>query len=365
MKNLFNKNSQTVLLLYGGISGEHEVSCASAKFIFTSLLQANFKVKLVYITQEGKWFLTEEVRQNGVSDQDIHVIPSFSQTLLIQTAEETFTFDFVFSIIHGTDGEDGRFQGAMEFFHVPFAGSSMISSALSMDKGYMRDVFARAGLPQVTYKTFFKDDFEQDKHVIQKEIEENFQYPIFVKPCNMGSSVGVNKANNREELLKALQEAFAFDFHLIVEQGKNVREIELGILGNYPNYQVTRAGEIIPTHDFYSYDAKYVDADGARLEIPANLPSELLRKIQSIARRAFAAVHGDGFARVDVFVDKDSEEVLINEINTLPGFTNISMFPKLWQAEGVSSEQLVTKIIELGMQKSIRTKSLTTVYEKK
>lgn len=362
MKMSLTLDIKTIILLYGGISGEHEVSCVSAKFIYQNLLKAGFEVLPLYLTQEGNYFWTKEIRQGNPSVKDDKVALSFEDGLYLKTKEDSIKADFVFSIIHGSGGEDGRLQGAMEFFNIPFSGSSMISSALAMDKGYMRNIFSQANLPQVQYKTFYFQDFMDNPNHIFQVIEEHFQYPVFVKPCNMGSSVGVSKVNHASELQKALEDAFAFDFHIIVEQGKLVREIELAILGNYPNYQITLAGEVIPTHDFYSYQAKYIDDNGAQLEIPAKISTAQMKAVQAIAIKAFSAVHGDGFARVDLFIDKETKEIYVNEINTLPGFTEISMFPKLWQAEGISSTKLVEKIIALGLEKFLQKGKLTTRY---
>lgn len=351
-----------IALLYGGMSGEHEVSCVSANFIYQNLLKSGYEVLLLYLTQGGNYFLTKEVRQKKILKHDEEVTLAFGEGLFLKTKTNSIKVDFVFSIIHGSGGEDGRLQGAMEFFNIPFSGSSMISSALSMDKGYMRQIFSQANLPQVSYQVFYQQDFLDNTLKMIETIEKNFSYPIFVKPCNMGSSVGVSKVHHAQQLQQALQEAFAFDFHIIVEQGRPVREIELAILGNYPHYQITKAGEVIPTHDFYSYQAKYIDANGAQLEIPAKISSDEMKQVQAVAVKAFSAVHGDGFARIDLFVDKETHEIYVNEINTLPGFTEISMFPKLWLAEGVSSIELVEKIIALGVEKFLQKEKLTTQY---
>lgn len=368
--------SQKVLLLYGGTSGEHEVSCSSAAFVFANLQRAGFQVFAVYIDHQGRWYLSSEIRQQGAQPNDQAVVPLFSTDIkdAENRAEKTnklfLSFadnrrqeiDFVFSIVHGTGGEDGRLQGAMEFFQIPFAGASMISSSLCMDKGYMRDVFSVAQIPQVIYTTFFKECFQQQPQNVIKEIENLLEYPVFIKPCNMGSSVGVHKVHAQNELMPALQDAFRYDLHVIVEQGKDVREFEVAVLGNYPHYYLTRAGEVVSNHEFYSYAAKYQDENGATLKLPAEIDADMQKEIQEVARKAFAAMRGDGFARVDIFWDVIRQKAYINEINTLPGFTKISMFPKLWQMEGMASEELIRRIVVLGEQKLNEQKKIITKY---
>lgn len=341
-----------IALVYGGRSGEHEVSCISAAFLEKTLAEAGYTLYPVYIDRSGIMHLQRSVSENA--DNHIENTVSFRRSpegVFLATETGQQPVDFAFPIVHGTTGEDGRLQGFFDMLELPYAGSGHAASAVSMDKYLSRNVFADAGLPQVKYMKLEKTDFLASAGAMQEKIKSQFKLPLFIKPCNMGSSVGVHRVASENELEPALSDAFRFDDHLLCEEGRSVREIELAVIGNFPEYRVTQAGEIKPNHDFYSYEAKYLDENGADLELPAQLNADLLSELKRTAAEAFAAIRGDGFARVDFFIDRDSGEVLLNEINTLPGFTPISMFPQLWAAEGMPGPELVKELVRLGFDR--------------
>lgn len=349
-----------IALFYGGASGEHEVSCISARFVYSSLIQAGYQVNAIYVDRDSSWHLQKEFDIENPENNQINPawFKSQKNQSAIITADKQVSVDFIFPMIHGTGGEDGALQGLAEFYRIPYAGASVMASALGMDKLYMRKIFREAGLPQVEYLHFENTEFETSHRDLIDRIDNKLSYPVFVKPCNMGSSVGVSKVNNQKELSIALQEAFSYDDHILVEQGHNVREVELAIIGNYDEYRVTDAAEIIVDAGFYSYAAKYLDKNSARLELPAKIEDTILKKLQKYARLAFAAIRGDGFARIDFFIDRDSGDVFINELNTLPGFTPISMFPRLWQHRGLDAAALVKELVTLGVQRADKKHNL-------
>jgi len=352
--------SKTIALIYGGSSGEHEVSCVSASYIDKNLRAAGYSVVNIFLSKTGQWHLQESVveksAENRVNPADLIVS---KENPLIRTNDGDIEFDFVFPIIHGPTGEDGALQGLLEFYNIPYAGAGIYCSSLCMDKYFSRETFAKNKIPQVKYERFSKSEWE--KKSISEAILSSFEFPVFIKPCCMGSSVGVSLVNQESELKQALELAFKYDNFILCEEGRNVREVEVSILGNYPDYEVSCAGEIISNHTFYSYEAKYLDAHGADLIIPAKLSEKEVETIKLIAKEAFKAVNGDGFARIDFFIDKDSGEILLNEINTLPGFTPISMFPLLWQKSGIEGTSLVNKIVDLGQERNNYKKAISVL----
>lgn len=340
-------------LLFGGCSGEHEVSIRSASAIAQALQREQnalkYEVIPVYIEQNGIW-------QAGVKAEKV-----LSQQTLpaLQTSENRWNFpaaastiDIWFPILHGPNGEDGTVQGLLKLMQVPFVGSGVLGSALGMDKLAMKAAFAQAGLPQVKYKEIKRDKVWSSPCVFPKlcdEIEAEINYPCFVKPANLGSSVGISKARTRSELETALDEAANYDRRIIVEQGIVAREVECAILGNeYP--QASVVGEISYSTDFYDYETKYTEGK-AELYIPAPLPDQIFKKVQDLAKQAFTVVDAAGLARVDIFYEERTGEVYVNEINTLPGFTATSMYPRLWEATGIPFPQLVDRLIQLGLQR--------------
>lgn len=340
-------------LLFGGCSGEHEVSIRSASAIAQALASEQnalkYEVIPVYIEKNGIW-------QAGVQAEKV----LREQTPpILQASEnrwdfppEASTVDIWFPILHGPNGEDGTVQGLLKLMQVPFVGSGVLGSALGMDKLAMKAAFAQAGLPQVKYKEIKRDKIWSSPCIFPKlcdEVEAEINYPCFVKPANLGSSVGISKARTRSELETALDEAANYDRRIIVEQGIVAREVECAILGNeYP--QASVVGEISYTTDFYDYETKYTEGK-AELYIPAPLPDQIFQSVQELAKQAFTVVDAAGLARVDIFYAERTGDVYVNEINTLPGFTATSMYPRLWEATGIPFPQLVDRLIQLGLQR--------------
>lgn len=345
---------KTVALIYGGQSGEHEVSCVSATYLEQTITQAGFTVVPVYIARDGVWHWQPKV---GKTPADNVLNPSHLQRgtagVLLRSADNALLIDFAFPIVHGTAGEDGSLQGFFEVIGLPYAGAGVAASAVCMDKALMRAMFAVNGIPQVRYFVISADEMANTA-AIDARIQQSFGYPVFIKPCNMGSSVGVHKVNDAQALAAAVTDAGRFDDHLLCEQGLSVRELEIAIAGNYPTYITSGVGEITVNHEFYSYEAKYLDPQGASLALKAPIAEELERSIRQLATEAFAAVRGDGFARIDFFLDKNTGALYLNEINTLPGFTPISMFPQLFQAAGLSGAEITRRIIDWGAERCSR-----------
>ncbi|MCX7633268.1 MAG: D-alanine--D-alanine ligase [Turneriella sp.] len=350
-----------IALIYGGQSGEHEVSCVSAAYLEKSLQEAGFRVVPLYIDYAGHWHLQQAVHQKPKDNKKFPVaLVRRGDAVLLEGMDTTMPVNFAFSIVHGTTGEDGRLQGFFETLSLPYAGSGVATSAICMDKSLMRALFARAGLDQTEYFEIAPADTEPAE--IDTAIRQRFGYPVFIKPCNAGSSVGVQKVHDAAGLAAALVQAAQYDNYLLCEKALSVRELEVAILGNFPEYTTSGVGEIRVNHEFYSYEAKYLDPHGAELLLRAEISAETEAEIQKLARKAFAAVHGDGFARVDFFLEKTSGKILINEINTLPGFTPISMFPQLFAAAGYSGAELVRRIVELGFERWQRSQKLRRAF---
>ncbi len=351
-----NSTINNIALIFGGVSGEHEVSLVSARFLAENIIKNHFQIYYLYIDKSGAWHHVTAIPENPDGAEKNPVILNLADGSVTDRKKFSFTPDFFFPAIHGTNGEDGTLQGLLEILHKPYAGNGVFTSAACMDKGHFHHLMQSHGIPQVSYVILDKNN--QNKYILP-----DFPFPWFVKPANMGSSVGVHKIKNLEEALPKIMDAFQYDDHLVIERGHRVREIEFSILGNYPEYRISIAGEIIPSHEFYSYEAKYKDPDGAKLVVPAPLPPEILRQMQDTARDAFRAVRGDGFARVDFFIDADTGDYYLNEINTIPGFTPISMFPQLWNHSGLKPGDLVKDIILLGIQKWKQKKNLKTDFQ--
>jgi D-alanine-D-alanine ligase len=351
-------------LLFGGRSGEHEVSINSAKAIASAINSSEntskYELQPFYIQKNGRWLAGEapqKVLESGVpllesSDSTSQQLTSKSDTLSRwESPSQVADIDVWFPILHGPNGEDGTIQGLLTLMQIPFVGSGVLGSALGMDKLAMKTVFDRAGLPQVKYLGVNRSQIYSNPCVFPKlgdEIEAQLGYPCFVKPANLGSSVGIAKAKSRQELETALDNAASYDRRIIVEAGVVAREVECAVLGN-DNPQASVVGEISFNSDFYDYETKY-SAGKADLHIPAKIPDAIAAQIQEMSIRAFAAVDAAGLARVDFFYVEETGEVLINEINTLPGFTATSMYPQLWEASGVSFPQLVDRLIQLALE---------------
>lgn len=359
-----------VAVIFGGLSGEHLVSLRSAASIMEAVDKQRFEVVPVAITREGRWYagegcwkqLWEQVAQANCSPAVLATDPG-NPGLLLQDREHSNRWNFqpldlAFPVLHGPCGEDGTVQGLLELAGLPYVGSGVLSSAVAMDKAVMKLLFQRHSLPVGRYLYFHTWDWEEQEEHWRSRISEEIKYPCFVKPANLGSSVGISRVEERAALPPAVEEALQYDEKVIVEEFIRGREIELSVLGDY-HPRVSRPGEIIPCNKFYDYNAKYID-DRSELIVPVELGAELEDKIRQLAAKAFLAVEGSGLARVDFFVNSDTGEIFLNEINTMPGFTSISMYPKLWEASGVTYRELVSCLLELAQERFQRRRRLKT-----
>ncbi|TYQ15310.1 UNVERIFIED_CONTAM: D-alanine-D-alanine ligase [Acetivibrio alkalicellulosi] len=355
-------HKRKVLVIFGGKSSEHEISRISAASVIKNIDTEKFEVAMLGITKEGKW-----LPYNG----DVEMIPtgqweelslkSRVQVLgekdnLINYLSDCKTnfsgidnIDVVFPVLHGCNGEDGTIQGFFELASIPYVGCGVLGSALCMDKVYTKMVFEKIGIPQARHLHFTRKEIERDISQISDKIEAEFDYPVFVKPSNAGSSVGVSKASNKNELFRALNYASRYDKKVMVEEFINGREVECAVLGNDEPI-ASIVGEIVPSNDFYDYKAKYID-NKSKMIIPADLPKDTVEKVRDYAVKAFKALDCSGLSRVDFFVDKETDAVFINEINTMPGFTSISMYPALWEASGISYGELIERLIDLAVER--------------
>ena len=356
-----------IAVLFGGRSGEHEVSLMSARSVLSVLDLERYEITQVGITKEGRWFTGADVigaLEKGKTDGLEHVImspdPSESGLYVLRGpalggAEGTeyaklTDIDVFFPIMHGTYSEDGTMQGFLEMADVAFVGPGVVGAAVGMDKGIFKDVMVANDIPVVDTMIVLRREIEQDIENVIRKAEAMSDYPLFTKPANLGSSVGVSKCNNRSDLQEGLFEAAAYDRRVLIQHGvKNVREIEVSVLGN-DDPQASVPGEVLPSREFYSYESKYVDGTSG-LIIPAPLPPETIELIRQIAIRAYKAIDCAGLARVDFMIDKDTNAVYLNEVNTIPGFTKISMYPKLWEATGLPYAKLVDRLIELALER--------------
>ncbi len=344
-----------IAVLFGGRSGEHEVSIRSAASVMTALDRAKYEVTPVAIAKDGRWLAPAESAKLLPAELQ-PTLSSDTAVTLSREPDRTSGIDVVFPVIHGTFGEDGTLQGLLELADVAYVGSGVLGSACGMDKDVMKRLFREAGLPTVEHIALKRGEIDAR----WREGAERFGYPVFVKPANLGSSVGVAKAANDDELRAALDDAAQYDRKLIVERGVTGREIEVSVLGN-DQPEASPPGEIVPTEGFYDYEAKYV-SDSAKLEIPAKLTAEQTAEVRRLAVKAFQAVECRGLARVDSFLEESTGRFLLNEVNTMPGFTSISMYPKLWEAGGLPYPQLLDRLIDLALE-SHREKQATR-YEK-
>ena len=355
-----------VMVVFGGRSGEHEVSIASARAVADALHRSGrHEVLPVGITREGAWISSgdpmrelesrarERAREYAGSPPPKHSQKSF--TKLVVPASERLPVglddvDVVFPVLHGPYGEDGTIQGVLEVASIPYVGSGVLASAAGMDKVTMKKLFAFHGLPQVRWLGLSRKEWEGDRRRRIGEIETALGYPCFVKPSNLGSSVGINRATNAGELAEALDAAATLDRRIIVEEGVNAREIEVSVLGN-EEPEVSVPGEIVVTRqEFYDYEAKYTEG-GMELNAPASLSKDTLTEVYRIARTAYTALDAAGMARVDFFLERSTGRVLLNEINTIPGFTPTSVYPKLWAASGLPYEELLDRLIRLALER--------------
>jgi D-alanine-D-alanine ligase len=377
-------------ILFGGRSGEHEISLLSAASVFKAIDKDKYDVVPIGITKAGRWLTSADAEQllagkpleherhlragdpdatpsaalllSGESvvvppephKQGASMTPFQSDAPTRRAADRAINVDIIFPVLHGTFGEDGTIQGLLELADIPYVGAGVLGSAAGMDKDIMKALFRAAGLPIVKHVTVLRSEWESSPKKVQKLIESKLKYPVFVKPANLGSSVGISKARDLAGLGPAMDEATKFDRKIVIEAGvggkKNkAREIECSVLGNdKPSASVP--GEIVPSAEFYDYSAKYLD-EGSQLIIPAKLTKSETKKVQELAIAAFRAVDCAGLARVDFLMEPKSRKIYLNEINTMPGFTSISMYPKLWAASGVTYPELIERLIRLGMER--------------
>ncbi|MFA9444778.1 D-alanine--D-alanine ligase family protein [Egicoccus sp. AB-alg6-2] len=350
-----------VLLLYGGRSSEHEVSCLSARSVLAVIDRSRYEVVPVGITREGRWTLTDGVIESAagrplpeVADAGptVALVGGKDGARLIQVDEDGESarvvgrIDVAFPVLHGPWGEDGTVQGLLATVGVPYVGADVTASSIGIDKGAMKAAFAARGLPQGPYATVHRRRWDADPELVAATLEDRLPYPWFVKPARQGSSIGIGRVGERHELGAALVEAYGYDDVAIVEQGFAApRELEVGVLGN-EDIAVTAPGEIRPSHDFYDFEAKYLVE--SELVVPAEVADDVAERIDHLAREAYRAIGCRGMARVDFFLTEDAQ-LLVNEINTIPGFTPNSMFPRLWDAEGVRYPELVDRLLDLAL----------------
>ncbi|MFY9561723.1 MAG: D-alanine--D-alanine ligase family protein [Terriglobales bacterium] len=383
-------------ILFGGRSGEHEVSLLSAASVLKAIDKTKYEVVPIGITKDGHWVTAEHAErllqgdaESGKSARPTQhlragdpeatpgaallaqgeavIVPPepvhrdaglapfrIEASALRRSSDRAINVDVIFPVLHGTFGEDGTIQGLLELADIAYVGAGVLGSSAGMDKDVMKSLFRAVGLPIVKHVTVLRSQWEREPKKVQKRVESKLKYPVFVKPANLGSSVGISKAHDRAELGPAIEEAAKFDRKIVIEAGvggkkHKAREIECSVLGNdHPKASV--AGEIVPCKEFYDYNAKYLD-EGSELVIPAKIPKSAMKKVQTLAVGAFQAVDCSGLARVDFLMDPKTRKIYVNEINTMPGFTAISMYPKLWAASGVSYPELIDRLIQLGLER--------------
>jgi D-alanine-D-alanine ligase len=354
-------------VLFGGRSGEHEVSLASAASVIRGLDPDKYEAVPIGISKEGHWFigsaaqkLLPDVLKNG---QRIVMAADPTDAALIPLDRSSSgvgqRLDVIFPVMHGTYGEDGTIQGLLDLAGLPFIGAGVLGSAIGMDKDVAKKLLQHAKIPVVPWVTIYRADWERDPQSAQKQIERKFRYPVFVKPATLGSSVGMTKVHSRKELAPALDLASEFAMKILVERAVAAREIEVSVLGNH-DPKASVAGEIVPHREFYDYTAKYLE-EGTALIIPAKLKPAQVKKIQQLSVAAFRTLELSGMARVDFFLEKKGGRLFLNEVNTIPGFTSISMYPKLWEATGIPFRELIDRLISLALE--VHQEKARTKYE--
>jgi D-alanine-D-alanine ligase len=361
-------------VIFGGRSGEHEVSLMSARSVMAALDRDKYEIEMIGITRTGQWLtgnvaaaledgLAGEARPAALlPDPDISALMRVdSENQHVSSLSEVATLDVVFPVLHGPYGEDGTVQGLLELAGIPYVGAGVVGSAVGMDKAIFKAVMLAHGLPVLPWVLVLSSEWIEDRERIIQMVESNLTYPVFTKPANLGSSVGICKCASRSELAAGLDDAGRYDRRVIVEQGVDGRELEVSVLGN-DSPVASVVGEIRPRRPFYDYIAKYV-SDDSELIIPAELDPDTASQIQQMAVKAFQAIDGAGLGRVDFLLDKADGRIYINEINTIPGFTRISMYPKLWEASGLSYPELLDRLIELALERSEVKSKLKTIYE--
>jgi D-alanine-D-alanine ligase len=349
-----DKKRLRVGVLFGGRSGEHEVSLASAASVIRGLDPDKYEAVPIGITKEGHWLVGQgaqkmlpEVLRTG-QRVTMTADPTDAALVRLDGSGGGQRLDVVFPVMHGTFGEDGTIQGLLDLAGLPFVGAGVLGSAVAMDKDVAKKLLRAAKIPVVPWLAIRRDDWERHPIEVTHQIEKAFAYPVFLKPATLGSSVGMTKVKSHDELATGMNLAAEFAMKIMVEQAVNAREIEVSVLGNR-DPQASIPGEIVPHREFYDYAAKYLE-EGTQLLIPAKLTAAQIKKFQKYAVEAFRALELNGMARVDFFLDKDNGKIYLNEVNTIPGFTSISMYPKLWEASGLPFSQLIDKLIELALE---------------
>jgi D-alanine-D-alanine ligase len=367
------RSKLTIGVLYGGRSGEHDVSLCSAASVVAALDKTKYDVAAIGIDRDGRWYVQD--RPEIIADKDFGRILSLKKkgAWLVNHFEDQnrlhlydmdsrgkeVVVDLVFPVLHGTYGEDGTMQGLLELARVPYVGVDVAGSAIGMDKDVAKRLLAQAGVPVVPWITVSRPDWLARPQKILRGALHRLEMPVFVKPLCTGSSVGIKKVKVKKDLASAVDFAFGFDTRIMIEKGIDCREIECAVLGN-EDPQASVLGEILPTHEFYSYEAKYLDPEGAKMNIPAKIPARLAAAIRKCAVLGFRALNCNSMARVDFFLDKQTNAFYLNEINTLPGFTSISMYPKLWEATGLSYSGLLDRLVALALARHREKSAVTT-----
>lgn len=377
------KDKIRVAVLYGGRSAEHEVSLNSAANVIQYLDSSRFEITPVGIDRQGNWVLGKEVFAKSLEHKQVshlhngHSDPWFTPEWigkpvsqqevkeLLATSSNKPLFDVVFPVVHGTFCEDGSLQGLLELANLPYVGCGVLSSAIGMDKDVSKRLAILAGIPVAPYIVIRKDQWQKNPKQWLNTVKDTLPYPMFVKPANTGSSIGITKVKEHADLEDAINTAFRFDTKVLVEKALTAYELEVAVLENLDQYGepiVSVVGEIKPTHEFYSYDAKYTDENGAELLIPASVPEAARTNAQVIAKKIFAILECEGMARIDLFLEKSTGQIYFNEMNTIPGFTQISMYPKLMEASGISYSQLLTHLVELALKRHESKRKLIRSY---
>lgn len=394
-----NNSKIRVGIIFGGKSMEHEISLMSATSVINAIDKEKFEIVPIGINKDGQWVkyngpieliesgkwedfarienaraeskkneqskLNKDAVELKASDNSLKSGKEVKQELKAE-AKAVLGYkgrslldeiDVVFPVLHGPFGEDGTIQGLFEMINIPYAGCGVLASSLAMDKALSKEIFARAGLPICKHILVFKEEIEENIEAVMIRIQSELIFPLFIKPSNMGSSVGISKVDKNEDAIKTLQDlkkalidAIKHDRRILIEEGISARELEVGIIGNY-KAEASVVGEIIPSKEFYDYEAKYFDGGKSKMSIPADIPEQVSNEIRELAIKAYKAIDGSGFARIDFFLDKNNGKIYINEINTIPGFTKFSMFPSLWQCTGVTYKEAIERIIGLAIER--------------
>lgn len=351
-----NRNQIPVVVLYGGQSSEHEISLVSAASVIKNLDRERFDLIPIGIDREGRWWLNELATVDPLNGKSLQIISEGAKEISPSIFFADRKSAVVFPVLHGTHGEDGTIQGLFETLNVAYVGAGVLGSAICMDKDVAKRLLREEGLPIVPYLSFNAGLWQHSRKELLTELKENLGFPMFVKAANLGSSVGCRKVKVNADLVPAIEYAFQFDHKVLVEQAVNAREVECSVLENTvygASPRVSVPGEIITKHEFYDYEAKYHD-DSLQLVIPAKISSKLTKNLQTLAAAAFEILECNGMARVDFFIDKDTQKIYINELNTIPGFTHVSMYPMMWEATGLPYKELLSTLVELAMSRRQR-----------